>query len=119
MSMTWRINKWNYFTCMVVRTLFCWVSYKSLLKFVHRIATKYPFETSNYAYDVVNPVYKRPVHCSRETYEQYIDVPFEGHTLMTLKDYDTYLTDLFGDYMQLPPVEQRVGHHDFTAYWKD
>lgn len=119
MSIVWKNNKWNYFTCMVVRTLFCWVSYRSLLKFVHRIATKYPFEISNYAYDVVNPVYKRPVHCHRATYEHYIDVPFEGHMLRTIRDYDTYLTDLFGDYMQLPPVEQRVGHHGFTAYWKD
>ena len=46
-------------------------------------------------------------------------MPFEGHTLMTIKDYDTYLTRVYGDYMQLPPVEQRVGHHGFTAYWKD
>lgn len=119
MSMTWRKNKWNYFTCLFVRTLFYFISYTTLQKLVHRIAMQYPFETSNYAYDVVSPVYKRPVHCRRETYEQYIDVPFEGHTLRALKDYDTYLTDLYGDYMQLPPIEQRVGHHGFTAYWKD
>ncbi len=119
MSLVWRTDKWKFFTCLVVRTLVCWLNYATLQKWVHHIATKYPFETSNYAYDVVNPVYKRPVHCTRETYDEYIDVPFEHVTLMTLKAYDTYLTDLFGDYMQLPPEEKRVPHHDFTAYWKD
>lgn len=119
MSMTWRINKWNYFTCLLVRTLFYFISYTTIQKFVLRIAKKYPFETSNYAYNVVSLVYNRPVHCRRETYEQYIDVSFEGHTLRTIKDYDTYLTEMFGNYMQLPPPEQRVGHHGFTAYWKD
>lgn len=119
MSIVWRNNKWNYFTCLLVRTLFCCISYKTFQKLVHRIVMKYPFETSNYAYNVVSLVYGRPVHCRRETYDEYMDVSFEGHTLRMITDYDTYLTELFGDYMQLPPVEQRVGHHGFTAYWKD
>ena len=28
-------------------------------------------------------------------------------------DYDTYLRMAFGDYMQLPPVEKRVCHHEY------
>lgn len=119
MSIVWENDKWKFFTCLCVRTLVVFISYSTLQKWVHRLATKYPFETSSRAYDVVNPVYKHPVHCRREVYEDYIDVVFEGNMLMTLKDYDTYLTDLFGNYMQLPSVEQRVPHHNFTAYWKD
>ena len=119
MSLVWKTDKWKFFTCIVVRTLVFFISYKMLQKWVHCIATKYPFETSPRAYDVVNPVYKRPVHCLREVYEDYIDVEFEGQTVMTLKNYDTYLKDLFGDYMKLPPEEKRVPHHGFTAYWKD
>lgn len=119
MSILWKNDKWKFCTCLFVRVLVFFISYTMLQKWVHRLATKYPFETSSRAYDVVNPVYKRPVHCRRETFEDYIDITFEGKTLMTLKDYNTYLTDLFGDYMQLPPEEQRVPHHGFTAYWKD
>lgn len=29
------------------------------------------------------------------------------------EDYDTYLKMAFGDYMQLPPVEKRVCHHEY------
>lgn len=35
---------------------------------------------------------------------------FEGMKLVGVKDYDTYLTGLYGDYMTPPPVEERTGH---------
>lgn len=119
MSIVWRTSKWKFCTCLIVRTLFCCIRFSTLQKWIHHIGTKFPFETSTQAYNVVCTDCKLPVPCPRETFEQYINVPFEGHTLMTIKDYDTYLTSLFGNYMQLPPIEQRVGHHGFTAYWKD
>ncbi len=30
-----------------------------------------------------------------------------------------YLRNIYGDYMQLPPPEKRVTHHDFRAYIKE
>lgn len=47
----------------------------------------------------------------------YSDLVFEDGSFSCLKDYDTYLKRLYGDYMKLPPIEQRVTHHDFKAYW--
>lgn len=52
-------------------------------------------------------------------HEEYIDIPFEDRIYMSIKDYDTYLTNLYGDYMKLPPVEKQMTHHSFVAYWKD
>ena len=37
---------------------------------------------------------------------------FEGHRFMGVRDYDKYLKQWYGDYMQLPPVEKRVAKHD-------
>ena len=51
-------------------------------------------------------------------FDSYMDIPFENRKYMAVKDYDTYLSRTFGDYMTLPPVEKRVSHHDFVAYWK-
>ena len=36
---------------------------------------------------------------------------FEKHKFTIPKDYDEYLTQIYGDYMQLPPKEKRVSHH--------
>ena len=36
---------------------------------------------------------------------------FEGLMVNLPHDYDTYLRHFFGDYMTLPPVEQRASHH--------
>ncbi len=35
---------------------------------------------------------------------------FEDTKLMGLKEYDLYLTKLYGDYMSLPPKEQQIAH---------
>lgn len=36
---------------------------------------------------------------------------FEGIRAIGPTEYDKWLTQLYGDYMQLPPVEERYGHH--------
>lgn len=48
----------------------------------------------------------------REWFEDVVDQPFGDTTVRIPRDYDGYLTCLYGDYMQLPPVEQRVSIHD-------
>lgn len=46
----------------------------------------------------------------REWYEDTIDMNFEGRTFKACKKYVEYLTFLYGDYMQLPPVGERKIH---------
>lgn len=45
-----------------------------------------------------------------EWWAEGTDVEFEGKTVRAPKEYKTMLTHMFGDYMQLPPVEERVNH---------
>lgn len=45
-----------------------------------------------------------------------VDISFEGRTYKTMAGYKDYLEHTYGDYMQLPPLEQRVTHK-FEAYW--
>ena len=47
-----------------------------------------------------------------------VDLPFEGKMYKTMAGYKEYLTYTYGDYMKLPPVDQRQTHK-FEAYWKD
>ena len=52
-------------------------------------------------------------------FTQFIRMPFEGIQVMVIRNYDEYLRGTFGNYMQLPPIEKRVSHHSFKAWWKE
>ena len=45
-----------------------------------------------------------------------VDIGFEGRTYKTMCGYRDYLTRTYGDYMTLPPPEQRTTHH-FEVWW--
>ena len=44
-----------------------------------------------------------------ECFEEYIDIEFEGMLFKGFKQYDKYLKLLYGNYMELPPIEKRKG----------
>ena len=51
------------------------------------------------------------VTLKREWVELVEELDFEGHMLMVPPFYHEVLTEIYGDYMQLPPEEQRVPSH--------
>lgn len=51
-----------------------------------------------------------------EVFAEKIDIEFEGELFPAPKDYDTYLTCLYGDYLPEPPKEKQKTHHSFKAY---
>ena len=90
------------------------VNVKEMDTFFH----SYPFETSEYAGALVG-TYGMKEYMKAEVFKSYIELPFEGNLFMCIKDYDAYLTQHYGDYMQLPPEDKRKTHHQFKEYWKD
>ena len=44
------------------------------------------------------------------------DMEFEGRSFRAIRNADTYLSAMYGDYMTLPPEDQRVSHHFYIAY---
>lgn len=55
--------------------------------------------------------YKNEVH-DADILGQGKPVSFCGVKALIPEKYDEYLKNLYGDYMQLPPIEKRVSHHD-------
>ena len=92
-------------------------SYSSLQKKLKSLSQQIPYEKAECLEKIVFP-YEKNRPCKKELFEIYCDMKFEGLTIRNLKGYDEYLRSVFGDYMQLPPEEQRVAHHGFVAYWK-
>ncbi len=55
----------------------------------------------------------------REWFESYTTLVFENKTYPVISQYDAYLRCQYGDYMQLPPEEERVSHHDYDSFLED
>lgn len=79
-----------------------------------KLAQKYDFyEAHNYSILLDPDGYK--ISLSKEDL-QSVKVTFENHEYFTFKNYDKVLTDFYGNYMQLPPVEKRVCTHSLEAF---
>lgn len=61
----------------------------------------FPAGTSKYGRWVIPP------NC----FTSYVELQFEDTTFSAPVDYKTYLTSAYGDYMQLPPEDQRENRH--------
>lgn len=55
---------------------------------------------------------------SKKLFSSVVKMPFEDRFFMGFADYDSYLRNAYGDYMQLPPEEKRISHHDYIAWYK-
>ena len=90
-------------------------SFMSLKKKLVENQKAIPYETAS----VVGPYYwveKTRAFLPKPVFDELGTVTFEGKEYLSVKDYDTLLKALFGDYMQLPPVEKRVSHHAYDSY---
>lgn len=57
--------------------------------------------------------------CDKRVFSDFVNVEFEGMQFKAPIGYDEWLRSFYGDYMQLPPVEKRVSHHSYKAYFKE
>lgn len=57
--------------------------------------------------------------CDRHVVDSFIDAEFEGKQYKIPIGYDEWLTNFYGNYMELPPLKERVSHHKFVAYVKE
>ena len=55
-----------------------------------------------------------PDYYERSCVEELADYSFEGEIFKGPKDYHKYLTDLYGDYMTLPPEDKRENRHQIV-----
>lgn len=94
------------------------IGYRNIIKILNNIYNKYNNTDTDYV--VSNwPVYdiNKEVQESKNITE-FIDVEFENMKIMIFKNYDEILKNTFGDYMQLPPENQRKAH-GLIAYWRE
>lgn len=54
----------------------------------------------------------------RQWFDEYVLLTFGSEKFRAPKEYDALLKHIYGDYMQLPPEKDRIGHHSYKAYEK-
>lgn len=80
----------------------------------------YEFDNSEY----VGPLvwfFDKPhkVLFKRYWFDELIKVPFEDGEFYVLAGYDALLTQVYGKYMDLPPIDKRINQHQYKAYKKN
>lgn len=68
------------------------------------------FKNSNYIANYGGAWGKKEI-VPADWYGEGVEGQFEGIKVRLPKEYDKWLTQVYGDYMQLPPQEKRVAHH--------
>ncbi|MDY4788230.1 MAG: LicD family protein [Bacilli bacterium] len=79
-----------------------------------KMLLKYPLNESQYTGYVWSKNLKRLIFPT-EWFSTTIDVKFEDTTIKCPIGWHEYLTQMFGDYMKLPPEEKRTSGHDFDG----
>lgn len=96
------------------------VGVEKILKRIEKKSRKYERQTdSSYCGSVTSLYYNEKEITETKWWGKGVKVDFEGKQYNAPSDCHSVLKAFYGDYMQLPPVEQRVTHHTRDVYWKE
>lgn len=103
----------------LAKLIFRGVIYPFRKKLLHRFDTRFMnMPKSEYMANLQLGTYGMRECFKAALWEDMIYLPFEDTQVASFRDYDAYLTCLFGDYMTPPPEDKRDSTHTFRAYRK-
>ena len=77
------------------------------------------YGSTDYVTSLAVPEIKIKEHYPISYFKNYVEVEFEDSRFLSILEYKKYLNYVYGNYMQLPPIENRKPTHSFnTYYWK-
>lgn len=89
----------------IVRKLY---TMENLQRRIRKVLTRYDYATAPYAASYTDG-YKKIL--PKYIIDEYTTYNFEGHPIQGIKHFDPYLKCMYGDYMTVPPVENRWQHN--------
>ncbi len=89
---------------------------KRLIDKINKLALKYPYETSKYVGIITWGLYGSGERMLKSEFEKYAEAEFEGYKFPIYSCWNSYLQNVYGNYMELPPEEKRKTH-DMTVYY--
>lgn len=82
-----------------------------IAKRLHKVISKYDYDSCDCVTSYTSE-YKFKEFVPREWYGEGKKVQFEDIEVIGVAEDDKYLTQLYGDYMSLPPKEKQIGKHN-------
>lgn len=118
-QLIWRKERslWKNIIIILGRICLSPISCKTLINQIERNAISYHGVNGSKCADLVAGYGEKEIQ-DRSNLAQAILIPFESEKFYGPIGYDNYLKGLYGDYMQLPPVEKRISTHTSHAFWK-
>ena len=93
------------------RPLLRWIGPYRIAARLDRVCSRVPYETAEYV-GAVAGVYGLRERWKKEDLLPQVQLGFAHLQACCYANYDIYLSNLYGDYMRLPPKEQQVPHCD-------
>lgn len=101
-----------------IRRLFYALMYKRYIKNLVSESFAFKFnESDKVAVSVWNYGIKEVI--PRRLFDEYDELLFEGKKYSVIKNYDEYLRSIYGNWRELPPIDQQVSHHEYHLYYKE
>jgi len=72
-----------------------------------------PYDSS----DVVHACYSSHIPLQKKWLSSKVEVEFENHLFYAPAQWDEVLTNFYGNYMQLPPIDHRRPYHNTDTYY--
>ncbi len=92
-----------------------WKGKDYFLNKLEQYKNRFSWDDSRY----VGCIIWEPEMFEKEYFKETTRLPFCDMEVMVPKEYDRLLRTSYGDYMQLPPEEERHPQHNYRAYRKD
>lgn len=95
----------------VLKVLSLFYTKKSCKRKIEKLYKKYELKKEcNYVSYGGTYIFKEIT--TKEYFDNLIETDFENNSFYIPKEYDEYLTRIYGDYMKLPPKEKQKSHHE-------
>lgn len=99
--------------------IFCKIlNREKIFEYLNKKMEEIPFGSTEYVVSTFGARMEKEI-IEYSAFAQIIQVEFEGRMYNAPIGYDKYLTQMYGDYMKLPPESERVAPHDIDVYIKE
>lgn len=86
-----------------------------LWKKAEKNMVKYDYDKTGYVTELIGSFKGMMIKHPLERFNSSVEMNFEGYIMPVMAGYKDYLDIIFGDFMELPPLEKRVAKHN-TVY---